>query len=256
MLTLGVAALTLAACGTEVTVVPPPTEAPATAEITVAAPVEAEANVPPAVQFVPLQEGTTFAVGDTIGMAVLCADSDGIQAAGMTVNGEVVANLQGNNETIFQGTLTWTPDTAGQFKVGAIAYDTAGQVANVAVRDVTVVPGATVAPPPAATATPAPDTTGPAVSIADMASDWYAGSDVDVSVNAVDAAGVMKLELYIDGEVADTWTYDGGGTPPQSAFATLTWSEAPEGDHTLYVVGTDALGNTGQTIEQMVTVLP
>jgi hypothetical protein len=257
-LTFAAAALALAACAAPATPVPA-TALPAVAEPTAAATVAAAAkNAPPAVQFVPLQEGTTFAVGQEVGVAVLCADSDGIQAAGMTVDSEVVSNLQGNNQTIFQGTLTWTPDKPGQFKLGVIAYDTAGQVAKVAVRDVVVVPAGTAVPPPAPTsATPAPDTTGPAVSIADMASDWTNGSDVAVSVNAVDASGVVKLELYIDGGVVATWNYDpAAGPAPQSAFATLTWPNAQQGDHTLYVTATDTLGNIGQNVEQTVTVLP
>ena len=40
------------------------------------------------------------------------------------------------------------------------------------------------------------------------------------------------------------------------AEASESLTEAPEGDHTLYVMGTDSLGNTGQTVEQTVTVLP
>jgi hypothetical protein len=104
---------------------------------------------------------------------------------------------------------------------------------------------------------PAADTEGPAVSISDLASDWFDGSDVEVSVNAVDASGVVKLELYIDGEVVDTWEHDAAAGPaPQSAFATLTWPGAAEGDHSLYVMGTDAVGNTAQNVEQTVTVLP
>jgi hypothetical protein len=252
------AALALAACAAPATPVPS-TEVPVVpAQPTVAATAATAKDAPPAVQFVPLQEGTTFAVGQEIGVAVLCADSDGIQAAGMTVDSEVVSNLQGNNQTIFQGTLTWTPDKPGQFKLGVIAYDTAGQVAKVAVRDVVVVPAGTAVPPPApTTTTPAPDTVGPSVSIADMASDWTNGSDVAVSVNAVDASGVVKLELYIDGGVVATWNYDAAAGPaPQSAFATLTWPNAQQGDHTLYVAATDTVGNVGQTVEQTVTVLP
>jgi hypothetical protein len=90
-----------------------------------------------------------------------------------------------------------------------------------------------------------------------MASDWTDGSDVAVSVNAVDSSGVVSLALYIDGAVVASWNYDSAAGPaPQSAFATLIWPDAQEGDHSLYVLGTDTLGNTGQTVEQTVTVLP
>jgi hypothetical protein len=210
-------------------------------------------NAPPAVQIVPLQEGTTFVVGTEVGVAVLASDSDGIGSAGLLVDGEVVATLEGTSGTLFQGTLLWTPSTPGPHNVGVVVYDSTGAVADVAARQVTVVEAS--APAPAPSATPAGDTVPPAVSITPLETEVSAGSDVDVAVNAVDSAGVVSMELYVNGEVKDSWQYDpASGPAPQSAFETLTWRDSSAGEHQVYVTATDTAGNVGQSVTETVTV--
>jgi hypothetical protein len=221
---------------------PPPTTAPSTG-----------ANAVPAVQLVALQEGTTFVQGQQVGVAVLAADSDGIMSAGLVVDGEVVSTLEGTSGQIFQGTLTWTPDTPGEHLAGVIVYDTSGGVADIAARRVIVLPAGTAAPPP--TEAPAGDTTPPAVSITPLQTTVTAGQDIDVAVNAVDESGVVKLELYGDGTVRATWNYDPStGPAPQSAFQTLVWRNASAGSRSVYVTATDSAGNVGQSVTETVTV--
>jgi len=256
ILLAGTLLLAMAACASptatpEPTAVPPtavpPTEAPPTE-----APV-ATGNAAPAVQLVALQEGTTFIQGEQVGVAVLAADSDGIKSAGLTIDGEVVSTLEGTSEQIFQGTLTWTPDTPGQFNAAVIVYDNAGGVADLQARQVIVLPAGTALPP--ATEAPPGDTSPPAVSIEVLDSTVTLPDDVDVAVNAVDDTGVVKLELYADGEVVVTWDYDPStGAAPQSAFQTLVWRDAEPGDYDLYVTATDAAGNVGQSVTESVTV--
>jgi hypothetical protein len=256
----------LAACATP----PPPTEEPATAMPPTSAPPTpapptaadttgaAAGNAGPAVQVVALQEGTMFVEGQEVGVAVLAADSDGIKSAGLTINGEVVDSLEGSAGPIFQGTLTWTPTAPGPYTAAVVVYDNNDQVGYFQARQVLVVPatppaGATAVP--TATATPTGDVSAPAVSITPMETTVTAGSDVDVAVNAVDEAGVVQLDLYVDGTVQDSWTYDpASGPAPQSAFETLTWRNSTSGQHTVWVTATDSAGNVGKSVEEKVTV--
>ncbi len=226
----------------------PPTEAPPPTEVA-----PTGANAAPAVQVVALQEGTVFVEGQQVGVAVLAADSDGIKSAGLVIDGDVVSTLEGTSGQIFQGTLTWTPDSPGEHTAGVIVYDNSGGVADLQARRVIVLPAGT-APPPA-TAPPPGDTTPPAVSIEVLDGSVSVGDDVDVAVNAVDESGIVKLELYADGEVVVTWNYDPStGTAPQSAFQTLVWRDAEEGDYDLYVKATDSAGNVGQSATESVEV--
>lgn len=270
LLALGVAACGPAAAPTMApepieTTIALPTDVPATALPTAAA--DAAPNAAPAVQIVPLQEGRTFLVGQEVGVEVLAADSDGIASAGLVVNSEVVSTAQATAGKAFQGTLLWTPTAPGSYIVGVLVYDTAGKVADVAVRTVEVLPAATPLPagaptlPPATpipnTATPAGDAISPAVSITPMQTTVTVGSDVDVAVNAVDSVGIVLLQLFVDGEVKDEWTYDPStGPAPTSSFETLTWRNSTEGQHEVYVTATDAGGNVGQSVTEKVTVNP
>jgi hypothetical protein len=78
---------------------------------------------------------------------------------------------------------------------------------------------------------------------------------VDVAVNAVDSVGVVSMMLYVDGTEKDSWNYDpNAGPAPVSAFQTLTWRGATEGQHDVYVTATDAAGNVGQSVTEKVKV--
>ncbi len=135
-----------------------PTEAPTEAPTAEMAP-----NAKPAVQLVPLQSPSDVIVGQPAGIAVIAADSDGLSKAELIVDGQVVSTVEIASDTLFQGTLTWTPAAAGSYNAGVVVYDINNQVSDAVAARVTVYEaGATI---PTAAPTETGHTAPPAVSI-------------------------------------------------------------------------------------------
>jgi hypothetical protein len=252
--------LSLAACATPAAAPEPTAEVVAapTVEAVPATPIPAAANVAPAVQIVPLQAPDQYYVGVPAQAAVLAADSDGVGNVVLTINGATVSTVPVDNPgQLYQGNLSWTPSAAGAADAVVLVTDVNGAVttAQWATIQVLEAPAAGATPVPAAT--PSGDTIAPSVSIAPMSTEVKAGEDVDVAVNAVDQGGVVKMELYANDELVETWQYDAAAGPAQtSVFYTFTYRDTKEGQYDVYVKAYDAAGNAGQSNTERIDVNP
>ncbi len=97
--------------------------------------------------------------------------------------------------------------------------------------------------PPSASA----DTTAPTVNVTAPANGATVSGTLDVTASASDAAGVKKVEFYIDGVLADTVT---------AAPYVFTWNTAgvANGSHSLLAKAYDAANNVGTDNDTTVTV--
>lgn len=104
------------------------------------------------------------------------------------------------------------------------------------------VDGITVGPPSESS-----DTTPPTVNVTAPANGATVGGTVDVTASASDAVGVSKVELYVDGALADTDT---------AAPFVFTWNTAglANGSHSLMAKAYDAANNIGTDNDTSVTV--
>jgi chitinase len=91
-----------------------------------------------------------------------------------------------------------------------------------------------------ANAQPGDDTTQPQVTIYSPTSGDTVSGKVTVMFTAFDAGGLMKFELYVDGELQQTIL-------PNSRTQHFTWNcnKASKGDHEIVVKAYDAAGNVG-----------
>jgi hypothetical protein len=225
-----------------------------TVEPAAATPMAAASSAAPAVQILPLQAPDQYFVGVPAQAAVLAADSDGVGSVVLTVNGETVSTVPVDSPgTLYQGNLEWTPASAGAADVVLLVTDVNGTVTEA--KWVTVQVLEAPAAPPPAPATPSGDTLPPSVSIAPLSNEVAAGEDVDIAVNAVDAGGVVKMELYANDELVETWEYDAAqGAAPQSVFHTFTYRGVEPDQYDVYVKAYDAAGNMGQSATERIDV--
>jgi len=91
-----------------------------------------------------------------------------------------------------------------------------------------------------ANAQPVSDTTAPQITIHSPTSGDTVSGRVTVQFSAFDSGGLMKFELYVDGELQQTIL-------PNSRTQHFTWNcnKAGKGDHELLVKAYDASGNVG-----------
>ena len=91
-----------------------------------------------------------------------------------------------------------------------------------------------------ANAQPGDDTTPPQVTIHSPSSGDTVSGRVTVMFSAFDSGGLMKFELYVDGELQQTIL-------PNSRTQHFTWNcnKASKGDHEIIVKAYDASGNVG-----------
>lgn len=89
-------------------------------------------------------------------------------------------------------------------------------------------------------AQPVDDTTPPQVTIYSPGDGDTVAGKVTVMFTAFDSGGLMKFELYVDGELQQTIL-------PNSRTQHFTWnaSKANKGEHELLVKAYDASGNVG-----------
>jgi hypothetical protein len=226
-----------------------------------------EGGAEPAVQLVAMTDLDSIQAGREAQMAVLTADSDGVDRVELQIDGQVVSTVSANQATEFQGVLAWTPEAAGDVNAVVIVFDAMGLPGQAEQRTLTVRPAdPTAVPPPAgATAVPAPtavpptavpsDTTPPAVSITPLTPRVAPGEDIQIAANAVDDSGVVLLELFMSGRLVDSSRHDPAtGPAPKSMFRTLHFRNARVGQYDAWVRATDSAGNVGESVRERVRV--
>jgi hypothetical protein len=257
-LALPALALVLAACAQPTPTSLPPTPMPTavplpTPTATMAA--AAARTVKPVIQILSPANGAVVALGSTVEVMSISADPDGLDRVDLVANDQVLGSAPADGKTLFTATQAWTPATTGENRVAVVAYDSDRNPSAFDIAVVNVVAVPTGQPAPTAAPTPAGDTDPPSVSITPDPSEAEVGQDVDVFVNAVDAGGIVKLELYVDGEMVDSYDVPDTGSPQQSVFHTFTaHGVEEEGDYEVYVIAYDTAGNAGQSLTEEVEV--
>lgn len=224
-----------------------------------------EGGAEPAVQLIAMTDPSAIQVGQEAMLAVLTADSDGIDRVELQIDGTTVSSLTANSAEEFQGVLTWTPDAAGERNAVVIVFDTLGLPGQAEQRSITVLPAAPTAVPPTgapapATAvppTPVPAAAPPAVSITPLTPRVEPGQDIQIATNAVSEAGIVRLELFMNDRLVDTWVHDpASGDPRRSEYRTLHFRRAREGQFDAWVRAYAADGQVGQSVRERVRVRP
>ena len=182
-------------------------------------------TLPPTVSFTYPSNGAS--VSGSINVQVAASDNVGVASVSLKVDGVLLGS---DNTAPFA--FTWnTPGVSdGVHSLTATALDAAGNVANASLS---------------VTVNNAGDTTAPTVAISSPANGATVSGNVSVSINAADNVGVVKVELYVDGQLKATSTSAPYGTK---------WNARREtaGSHTLQSKAYDSAGNVG--LSQFVTV--
>jgi subtilase family serine protease len=163
-------------------------------------------------------------VSGTVNVQVAASDAVGVTKVELYLDGVLVA-------TASQSPVTFAWDTTGEANgthtLSARAYDAtgnAGTSANVAVnvQNIVVVP----------------DTELPVAAITSPTAGTVVSKSQKVYTRTTDNAGVVRVELYLDGKLSASST----ATSPTFTLNTGKWAK---GAHTLKVIAYDQAGNAG-----------
>ena len=191
----------------------------------------------PTVSFVKPSNGQV--VDTTFDVEINASDDKGISKVELYVDSTSGDPLKTWTSAPYTITLDATNASERDYKLIAIAYDTAGQTSQAEVT-ITVKHGGGNDEPPA-------DTTPPTVSITSPENGATVSGQINVSVSASDENGVSKVELYVDGnkvaeDTASPYTF------------TLDTTTLSDGQHTLVAKAYDPSGNVGTSAEVTINV--
>jgi hypothetical protein len=186
-------------------------------------------STPPTVGIASPAAGAT--VSGTVSVSVSAGDNVGVASVNLNVDGVSVGTA-----TASPYSFSWNSTTVGDgtHTLTATARDAAGNTGTSAALTVNV----NNAPPPG-------DTAAPTVSIASPANGATVSGVASVAVGVTDNVGVVKVDLYVDGQLTAT-----SNTSP----FTTKWNtkKATKGAHALQCRAYDAAGNAA--LSQTVTV--
>ncbi len=194
-----------------------------------------ETDNPPSVSFVKPANGTV--VDKTFDVEISASDDKGVSKVELYVDSTDGEPLKTWTDAPYTITLDASNASERDFKLIAIAYDTAGQKSQAEVT-ITVRHGSE---PPA-------DTTAPSVSITSPKNGDTVSGNITVEVSASDdQSGISKVELYVDGsKVAED-------TSAPYTFS-LDTTSISDGTHKLVAKAYDGAGNVGTSAEVTITV--
>ncbi len=194
-----------------------------------------ETDNPPSVSFVKPANGTV--VDKTFDVEISASDDKGVSKVELYVDSTDGEPLKTWTDAPYTITLDASNASERDFKLIAIAYDTAGQKSQAEVT-ITVRHGSE---PPA-------DTIAPSVSITSPKNGDTVSGNITVEVSASDdQSGISKVELYVDGsKVAED-------TSAPYTFS-LDTTSISDGTHKLVAKAYDGAGNVGTSAEVTITV--
>jgi hypothetical protein len=240
-----------------------------TPEMQPAATPEPGSALEPAVLLPPLPEGTEPEAGQPVEVPVMAADPDGLAKVELQLNGVTVANIDwADAQKFFEGNMSWVPQEAGTYELAAVATDPEGHKSELAKQTVVVkaaptaaagqpAPPRPTAPPKPTASAPAADSSPPSVSIEPAKKNIQPGEKMSIYTNAIHPTGIVRLELRVGDQTRAVWVYEGpAGEAPKSAFQTLTWPNAKEGQYDVWVKAFTGGGGTGQSVKERVHVKP
>ncbi|HXG92737.1 MAG TPA: S8 family serine peptidase [Blastocatellia bacterium] len=182
-------------------------------------------TAPPTVAFSYPSSGST--VSGTVSVQVAASDNVGVASVTVSVDGML---LGGDDSAPYSLPWDTTKISNGAHTLTAAAQDSAGNTANASI---------------VVTVSNAIDATAPVISITSPTDGTTVSGNVSVVVNALDNVAVVRVELYVDGQLKATST---------TAPFTTKWNTRREakGAHRLQCKAYDAAGNAGTS--SLVTV--
>lgn len=163
-------------------------------------------------------------------LSVNATDNNGVAKVEYYLDAVATVPFATATTSPFESKFDSSQSSAGAHVLRAIAYDGAGNKSTEATVNVTVA-----------------DQAKPTVSITSLVAGNISGSK-EVTVNAGDNVGVTKVEVKLDNQVSLSTM-----TQPPYYFV---WDSktAPDGNHTLTAIATDAAGNIGSSQPILITV--
>jgi hypothetical protein len=182
-------------------------------------------TTPPSVSITSPGAGST--VSGTISVQVAAGDNVGVSSVSLSVDGVLSG---GDNTAPYSFTWNTTAAANGAHTLTATAGDGAGNTTSTSI---------------VVTVSNLSDTTVPTISITSPANGGTVAGNVSVLVSAADNVGVVKVELYVDGQLKAT---------SMSVPFTTKWNTKREarGAHTLQCKAYDAAGNVGTSTARTV----
>ncbi len=189
---------------------------------------------PPVVSFSKPANGAV--VDKTFDVEIQASDDKGISKVELYVNSTSNDPIKTWTSSPYTITLDASNASEGDYKLIAIAYDTAGQTSQAEIT-ITVKHGSEPS-----------DNTPPSVSITSPQNGQVVSGNITVEVAASDSeSGISKVELYVDGNKVGEDT----SAPYNFSIDTTTLSD---GQHTLVAKAYDTAGNIGTSSEISITV--
>ncbi|UZN22617.1 S8 family serine peptidase [bacterium 3DAC] len=202
------------------------------AEITITVKHQQETDNPPSVSFAKPENGAV--VDKTFDVEINASDDKGVSKVELYVNSTDGDPIKTWTEAPYTITLDASNASEGDYKLIAVAYDTADQKSQAEIT-ITVKHGSS-------------DTTAPSVSITSPKNGDTVSGKITVEVSASDdSSGVSKVELYVDGSKVSEDT----SAPYTFSLDTTSLSD---GTHKLLAKAYDAAGNVGTSEEITITV--
>ncbi|NOZ92060.1 MAG: S8 family serine peptidase [Dictyoglomi bacterium] len=187
---------------------------------------------PPSVSFAKPENGAV--VDKTFDVEINASDDKGVSKVELYVNSTDGDPIKTWTEAPYTITLDASNASEGDYKLIAVAYDTADQKSQAEIT-ITVKHGSS-------------DTTAPSVSITSPKNGDTVSGKITVEVSASDdSSGVSKVELYVDGSKVSEDT----SAPYTFSLDTTSLSD---GTHKLLAKAYDAAGNVGTSEEITITV--
>ena len=213
-------------------------------------------GAPPAVVILSPGDGVRALLGQDVSVRSWVRDDIGLLRVELWIDGAAYNAYDAGRQPIVEVVQTWRADSPGRHVLEVRAYDVARQVSAPARITVYVDVGPPAPGPlPPGPPTPQRDTTAPSVYIVSPTpgQPFTAGQSFNVVAVASDSAGVVSVELWVDGVL---YASEGLPQPRQSWQWVKPWASTIVGNHTLIVRARDTANNRGDSAPVLVTVRP
>ena len=182
-------------------------------------------------------QGTHVNLGQDVQVRSWARDDMGLARVELSVDGAVYQAYDARGQQAVEVVQVWRPASPGGHTLEVKAYDINMQPsipARVTVYVDQVVPN------------PPPDTSIPTVNIVSPVSGQQipAGQNVDIVTIASDSAGLVALELWVDGTL---FTSESLSQPRQTWQWVKPWATTIPGQHILVARARDVMGNVGSS---------
>jgi len=200
---------------------------------------------PPGVVILAPPDGARVPLGQEVPVRSRASDDKGLARVELLVDGGVYRTYEAAGQFSVEVVQPWRATVPGPHTLQVRAYDDAWQVSAPAQVFVYVDQGMPI-PVPTSPQPPLPDTIPPTVHIVSPPSGQQvsSGQRIDIVISASDNAGVLAMELWVDGIPVASESLP---VPRQTWQWVALWSSTVAGRHELIARARDAAGNVGQS---------